>query len=191
MTFTQSTFPESKSSHLKRWHPKRKSSLRNQQFSACHVFGECTLVYCLSPPPTKKRETLVAEGAEVLSRLIKLIPKIIPFGKEIHFPRPVIFGIHSLTFGGLISIQYTSSCMGGKNIYQDPEPFNKWSSTCGEKKTPKNLQLNLNSPIHLFPSLLLSGGSSSINLEWGIWPQIGSSTHVVRITWSLSFKKPL
>ena len=58
------------------------------------------------------------------------------------------------------------------------------------KKTPKNLQQNLNSPIHLFPSLLLSGGSSSINLKWGIWLQIGSPTHVVSLTWSLSFKKP-
>ena len=56
MTFAQSTFPESKSSHLKRWHPKRKSSLPNQQFSACHVFEECTLVYCLSPPPPNKKK---------------------------------------------------------------------------------------------------------------------------------------
>ena len=155
MTFTQSTFPESKSSHLKRWHPKRKSSL---------LF--------VPAPPNKKRETLVAEGAEVLSRLIKLIPKMTPFGKEIHFPRPVIFGIHSLTFGGLISIQYLLPAWEEKNLSRS-WTFQQVILYMWRKKTPKNLQKNLNSPIHLFPWLLLSGGSSSINLEWGIGLQIG------------------
>ena len=137
MTFTQSTFPESKSSHLKRWHPKRKSSLRNQQFSACHVFGECTLVYCLSPPPTKKERRLWQKGPKSFHVWSSWYPKLCHLERRYILQDPVIFGIHSLTLGGLISIQYTSSCMGGKNIYQDPEPFNKWSSTCGEKKLQK------------------------------------------------------